>query len=256
MNTPPPDLVPILKLPRLDDRPGPARPLSAEAQRALVLATVARHTERRRAPTWTLAAAAASLLLVSAGVSAALLVRSRSTGKQGAVVDPLTAVPDVVAAWPEPAAPTEATAPAEIPEPEPLPRPKPAPSSSSDRLEQANRLRARGAWKLAAAAYERALAGAPRSAAGYAAMVAAGDLYTTKLGKPAKGVKLFRRALAAQPGGALAEEARWGLAEAYRRQGQRTAEARALRALLQHHPDSVRTAEARQRLEAGRARAR
>jgi TolA-binding protein len=66
---------------------------------------------------------------------------------------------------------------------------------------------------------------------------------------PARAARLFRRALALEPSGPLAEEALWGIAEAHRRLRHRTAEQAALREFLERHPNGASAPQARQRLE-------
>jgi len=169
---------------------------------------------------------------------------------------------------PPPAEPTVAEPPVEISVPpvsEPPPRrPKPgkpgaghahaprpaAPTiaiAPEDLLASANAARASHHWRTADALYARVVAGPHADLAVQAALVASASIHLEHLGDPAGAIRRFRAALAAGPGDALAEDARWGLAESTRATGDRAAEAAALDDFLAHHAGSPRAARARAR---------
>lgn len=241
-------------LPKLDAHPGPALWLSPQATEALAQATLKAHAAKqgaRRARVWQLAAGFTLFFGLSAGVSAALLLRS-PTKPEGARLSapqfhpapqPFETPPITENLTPEELVqePARHTAPS---------KPKLRVHSAADVLAMANHLRSQGQWQQAAQAYGKAIALHPRSSEGYAALIAAAALYREKLKDPKRSLALYRRALASKPNGPLAQEARWGIAQAHRQLGQRQAEAEALRTFLQHHPDSVWAAQAQQRLRA------
>lgn len=227
-------------LPELDDGAGPAPRISAHATKALVASTLRAHEARRKASgfrLWQMAAGLVLFLGVS-GVSAALLLRPSAA--------PPASPPRFVSSHvtvPEEPPPPET--PASGPE-EPV-RERRA-STTADLLARANHLRSQGHWKLAARTYGKAIAAGPRAPEAYAALVASGALYLDKLGDARRATALFRQALARQPRGPLTEEARWGLAQAYRKLRNKGAEATALRMFLANHPQSVFAPQAEARL--------
>jgi TolA-binding protein len=75
-----------------------------------------------------------------------------------------------------------------------------------------------------------------------------GQLLLDQLGAPGRALTMFERYLAADPSGALAEEARLGRAQALRQLGRLHEERSAWRELLRQHPGSVHAAAARTRL--------
>ena len=189
-------------------------------------------------------------------------------------VAPVVAPPAVV----EPPAPTVTEppveisapvvpAPAAVEEPAPAPRPPPHPPAGKPRghahaprptpaagvavqedlLASANAARAAHRWRQADALYTRVVSGGATELAVQAALVASASLHLEHLGDPAGVVRRFRAALAAGPRDALAEDARWGLAEATRATGDPDAEAAALEDFLAHHAGSPRAARARAR---------
>jgi hypothetical protein len=128
------------------------------------------------------------------------------------------------------------------------PRTAPKPSNdASDLLLEANRLRARGRWSEAAATYQRVIDLAPDSADAYPADVALGNL-DLQQNRPLAALARFEHALASHPGGALAEEARWGKARALRAAGRLAEERAALQTFKTLHPDSPLVPAANQRL--------
>ncbi|HEX2676611.1 MAG TPA: hypothetical protein VHM19_08220 [Polyangiales bacterium] len=154
------------------------------------------------------------------------------------------------------AAPVVTPAPVVAPSPSPAQHraaPSPAPTqgdSAAELLARANALRAQQAWRGAEQLYLRVLSSRADTQERYAAAVAAASLAVSHTGAPRRGLTLYRRALEIAPSGDLAEEARWGLAEAYRALGDHRAEAAALRDFMQRYPRSVSSARARDRLTA------
>jgi tetratricopeptide (TPR) repeat protein len=126
------------------------------------------------------------------------------------------------------------------------PRP-PETRETADLLGEANAKRAAKQWRESDALYTRVVRRAPKSLAAQTALVASASLRLEHLGDPRGAATRFRRALAIAPSGALAEEARWGLAEAARALHDDTAEARALDDFLAHHAASPLAPRARAR---------
>ncbi|MCP3142579.1 tetratricopeptide repeat protein [Pyxidicoccus xibeiensis] len=121
-------------------------------------------------------------------------------------------------------------------------------AAPEDLLRMANELRAGGRWKEAEALYLRVIRAEPSSLASYVARVASGSLRLEHLGNPRGALRHFQDALRLQPQGVLGQEARHGIAEAYRALGDTVAEARALETFLASHPDSPLGKTARARL--------
>jgi tetratricopeptide (TPR) repeat protein len=107
-----------------------------------------------------------------------------------------------------------------------------------DLLQKANRLRSTGDFAEAAATYSQVYERDPRSLSAYVAEVAAGSIELEHLEHPQKARKLFERALRTYPDGALDLEARQGLALSLHDLGDPSAEASALRSLVERHPKS------------------
>ena len=256
----------------LDDGPGPARTLAAVQAAALVGAALAGAgfgatpsaaplRPRLGARFWVSAG-----VLTAAGIVAAIWY-TRHTRERTApppVMQPVaTPVP---AAQPathdaepdfeiEPA-PAPAPAPAPVPHaarplPHATPAPAPAPAAAEtaeELLARANALRGQRKWQDADALYDRVAEKFPGTLSAHVADVASGELALEHLGAPARARQRFEAALAAKPGGPLAEEARYGIAEAYRALGDAVHEAAALRAFLAAHPGSERRAQVEARL--------
>lgn len=134
------------------------------------------------------------------------------------------------------------------PEPTHPHKPRPAETrAADDLLGEANAKRAAKQWRESDALYTRVVRRAPNSLAAQTALVASASLRLEHLGDPHGAATRFRRALAIAPNGALAEEARWGIAEAARALHDDAAEARALDDFLAHHAASPLAARARAR---------
>lgn len=157
----------------------------------------------------------------------------------------------------EPGAPAEPaeTEPAQAepsvtaPEP-PAVAPAPGGAAPADLLKRANLLRGARKWRAAEQAYLQVTARFPHTDSAYVAAIAAAQIQSEHLADPANARRLFQRALADMPDGALDEEARLGLAEACGKLGRRAEERRALEALLRLHPHSPFEQRARARLGA------
>jgi hypothetical protein len=113
-------------------------------------------------------------------------------------------------------------------------------------LARANELRAQKKWREAEAAYRRVLELAPGSPEAQTARIAAADLRLHQMHDPAGAEGLFGKAQ--QQGGALGEEAAWGLTETRRARGDKPGEARALEQFLAAYPQSALAPRARARL--------
>ncbi len=261
-------------LPNLDDEPGPARRLSSARTARMVddilAAALAPTIEAappapaRRAPRRLVPLMAAALVAAALVGAAAAVVTTRL------LAAPTAAPPAAVAPIDEPApAPIGEPAPAPIDEPAPIDQPVPAPidepapprprppaldralsddAPAADVMALANQRRKERAWREADALYRRVAARFVGTDAAIVAMVASATLHLEHLGDPRGALTGYQRALAARPGGALAEEARWGIAEARRALGDPAAEAAALRAFLAAHPDAALAPAARRRL--------
>lgn len=257
-------------LPNLDDEPGPARRLSSARTARMVddilaaaLAPVVEATPpapARRAPRRLVPLMAAALVAAALVGAAAAVVTTRLLAAPTAAPTPAVAPIDEPAPAPvgEPApAPIDEPVPAPIDEPAP-PRPRPPAldralsddAPADDVMALANQRRKERAWREADALYRRVAARFVGTDAAIVAMVASATLHLEHLGDPRGALTGYQRALAARPGGALAEEARWGIAEARRALGDPAAEAAALRAFLAAHPDAALAPAARRRLGA------
>jgi hypothetical protein len=147
--------------------------------------------------------------------------------------------------------------PAPVPAPTLVPRPEPAPAPivvvpedlpPADLLAFANERRTRRAWREADEFYRATISRFPGTDAAVVAGVASASLHLQHLGDAAGALAAFQRTLGARPSGPVAEEARWGMAEAHRALGDAAAEALALRDFLRHHPASALAPSAERRL--------
>lgn len=114
-------------------------------------------------------------------------------------------------------------------------------------LAEARRERQAGRFDAAARAYTELVDSHPRSTEALTALVSLGDLQLDRLGKPGAAARTYGRYLA-RGGGPLAQEARYGRVRAYRATGDRTLEARAIEAYIEHHPTSARVGGLKARL--------
>jgi hypothetical protein len=261
----------LTQLLALDAAPGPALVLSAADADALVENALAGagfgppgggsgHGAGHAVRGGGIKLAIGALALVAAVVIAILALR-RSHGTHAAVppIDAAIDAPaDVAGGSAAPAdhagsadeaAPDTDEADIEL-DPEPAHPHKPRPvetRAADDLLGEANAKRASKQWRESDALYTRVVRRAPRSLAAQTALVASASLRLEHLGDPHGAATRFRRALAIAPAGALAEEARWGLAEAARALHDDAAEARALDDFLAHHAGSPLAARARAR---------
>ncbi len=132
-------------------------------------------------------------------------------------------------------------------------RPKPAPPaapSAEQLLNAASRLRGAQQWAAAATAYEALVKAHPGHRATYVARISAAGLYLDHLNAPGSAARVYRAALAQRRTGPLHAAARWGLARAYRAQGDQARELKVLRTLLRTHPEALQAGQARRRLQA------
>ena len=272
-------------LPPLDDHAGPARRVPQAKAAAMVASIVDAAMKEVPAADGAPASRPAASPRRLAPILAAALVAAAVVGAAAAVVTtrylsparPQEAAPpspprDVPAPAPPPAEPREVVI--DVPviiEDRPAPRPKkdkdrdrPAPerdrpepsekidlppdAPAEDILALANQRRKERAWKAADELYRRVIKQYPRSDAAVVAEVASATIHLEHLGDAAGALASYRRALAARPAGALGEEARWGIAEAFRGVGDLKGEAFALRVFLDTHPRSAMAPAARKRL--------
>jgi hypothetical protein len=118
----------------------------------------------------------------------------------------------------------------------------------ADLLALANERRTRRDWSGADAYYAAVVSRFRGADAAVVAEVASAALHLQHLGDPAGALRGYQRALGARPSGPVAEEARWGVAEARRSLGETDAEIQALRDFVDHHPDSALAPAASRRL--------
>lgn len=164
------------------------------------------------------------------------------------VVSEAPAVPDAGAVAVADAGPTQSP-PAPGPKVRHTPPDPPAALSPSERLVAAGKARASGKFADARDLYLGLVAKFPQSPEALVARVAVGNLLLHQLAKPRDAEKHFSAYLRAAPGGALAEEARVGLAQSYAMLGRATDEKKAWEQLLLHHPASVHAARASARIK-------
>lgn len=236
-------------LPRLDDGPGPARRISSTRAAELVRAAMAAEPTTTAAPVRRsprrVALLAAALLAIGGVASAGIYT--------------FVIAPQADAPAPAPVGPKrQIVAPAPAPEPEPefeilddeVPAPAPRRAETpQDLLRLANARRKAERYADADELYQRVVRKHAGTDEAYVAMVASAQLRLDQLGKPASALRLYRRALRIRPSGALAEEARYGVAEAHRALGDEDAEADALAEFLERHPSSPLRERAKARYE-------
>jgi len=128
-------------------------------------------------------------------------------------------------------------------------RPATPPPSAADWLGEANAKRAAKQWREADALYAKVVERAPKGLAAQSALISSATIRLEHLGDPKGAAQRFRRVLAMAPGGALAEDARWGLVEVARALADRAAERAALDDFLAHHAGSPLAAQAAKRRE-------
>lgn len=105
-----------------------------------------------------------------------------------------------------------------------------------------------GRWKAAAESYRSIIKHYPKSGEARTSLVALGQLELEKLGRPGEAVKLFTRYLAGGGRGALAPEAVWGRARAFRALGRKGAERVDLQRFVAQFPRAIQVPKAKQRL--------
>lgn len=126
----------------------------------------------------------------------------------------------------------------------------PTSTTPEDLMKQANEQRRTRKWQAAEALYQRVVREHPGTSAAYVAAIAAASIRLDHLGDARGALRLYQGALASGVNRALAEEARWGLAEAHRALGDDAREARALQDFVARHPGSPLIPQARARLGA------
>src|SRR5262249_34853887 len=124
--------------------------------------------------------------------------------------------------------------------PDEPPAPTPPAAAPEDLLAEANAARAEHRWRDADALYAQVASGPGANRRGKTGRVGAATTRREHMGDRAGAARRFRAALAAGPRDALAEDARWGLAESARALGDTAAELQALDDFLAHHGSSPR----------------
>lgn len=248
---------------QLDGKAGPALPLSDEALHRLVDDAVGRvYGAQGKAPVSASKAGQAGGLRLFAGVGVAACVTIGALfavggSTQTAPVHPSMSVPtSEVNDGPSPPVTSVASglptvdvqALPEAPNtPDRAPRAiASSPQAARDLLREANRLRAERRWNDAAALYRR-VADA-RTDESTTAMLALASLRLEHQNDAREARRLYRAVVDAEPGGPLAEEARWGVAMACRALGDDREESIALRTFLAHHASSLSAPKAQKRL--------
>ncbi|OFX20243.1 MAG: hypothetical protein A2V77_16710 [Anaeromyxobacter sp. RBG_16_69_14] len=262
-------------LPRLDGLPGPARALTSARSAAMVRSIVDAALADPDAPARAEAPArmgwrralrfAAAILFCFSGAVAPALVRhvKHTVAPRSPVAPPRQPEPrrerkhDLA---PPAVEPPRTVAP--VPRPMPpapivsVPRPNVSPAVEEldvekappeDLLALANERRRVRDWGGADRLYRATSRRFPDSDAAVVAGVASATLHLEQLRDAAGALRDYRQALATRPTGPLAEEARWGIAEAERALGDSAAEALALRDFLAKHPGSALAPAARRR---------
>ena len=124
------------------------------------------------------------------------------------------------------------------------------PRAPADLLQAANEQRRARQWSRADALYRRVVREHRGTRAAYVARIASASIQLEHMGNPARALRLYRSTLRQDPRGPLAEEARFGVAEALRALGNTAGERRALETFLSRHSDSPLAARVRARLAA------
>ncbi|MFT3923900.1 MAG: tetratricopeptide repeat protein [Myxococcales bacterium] len=258
---------------RLDTQAGPAQRISKDRARELVLAAMAsaatassvpesgavessrpKTSGRSQGRTRMAMAAAALLAAFVSGASASLWMWGRERPRVDPVAptaEPVSRVRKAPVPNQPPPEPAQAEPvddePSDVPEkPTRTRRPEAMPE---DLLERANSLRAEGAFPAARDAYSQVVRRYPSSLSAYAAQVAAGSLELEHLGQPEQARRLFERALASRPSGALSLEIYQGLAASYAALGRPQDERRILTRLVESYPRAHAATRARARLQ-------
>lgn len=267
-------------LPPLDDHAGPARRIPQAKASAMVsaivdaalkdapkvdsTAPVTKHAPRRLAPILAVALVAAAVVGAAAAVVTTRYFTPARVREEAPPPPPHNVPAPVVDQDKEPKEVVieDGTVINDPPAPKPRKdrdKDKPAPeprekidlppdAPAEDILALANQRRKEREWRDADALYRRVIKQYPRSDASVVAEVASATIHLEHLGDPAGALAGYRRALAARPAGALGEEARWGIAEAFRGVGDAKGEAFALRVFLDSHPTSAMASAAKKRL--------
>jgi len=118
--------------------------------------------------------------------------------------------------------------------------------SISQLLEEVRTLRARKDWLGAVQTYQNLIRMHPSSPEAHTCLVPMGQLQLYYLKQPKAALQAFRQYLTVAPRGSLAEEAAWGEVLALRQMNQIEEEGKACRRFLDHFPQSLYAAKARQ----------
>jgi tetratricopeptide (TPR) repeat protein len=249
----------------LDDGAGPAHRISRAQTGLLVGAIVARAQQpRRRSVKWLRLVLPLAAVLAVAGAAAAAswtghvdrVERNRASRSVNLPTTFPTPRRHPEATVPQPTLPlspepnTTSLEPS-VPAVEGLAhRPHREVRTREDLIRMASRLREQRLWRQAERTYQQVLDTFPGTEQAYAATMSAASLRLEHLGEARGALRMFEAMIRQRPHGALAEEARYGIAEAYRTLGDARAEARALRAFLVAHPDAAMRPRVEARLRA------
>jgi tetratricopeptide (TPR) repeat protein len=233
---------------RLDDEAGPAAYLHGAAHEQLVQNVLERAygaapAAPRRGASRSMAAAVLLACIGGGSASAAVLWYVRSQH-----AEPAPVVTQVSKPAPRASAPVLVPPPA-APALEPAREQRAAPvRAAEDWFREGNRLRGAKRWKQADDAYSQAAHAASGNSA-YVAYVASAGVRLEHLHDARGALARYRAALQATAHGALDEEIRLGIADAYRALGDAVHEREALETFLREHPSSPLAEQARARLK-------
>jgi hypothetical protein len=250
-------------LPALDDRPGPAAPLSEAGASTMVdralegaFGAVPTPASPARKLTRPRALGATAAVVTAVAVAALVWTQRHRAAPIAPPPVPETRTDEGQSTPPRSDPPTPHPRLPDLPEQLPTAeRPGTAranhapPADVADLLAHANDLRAARRWRDAAQAYERIPSARPASPEAYAAEVAAADLHLEQLRDPAGALRLYRAARSGQAGsGRLGEQVLWGIARSTKALGDSHAEEAALLDYVAKYPTGLFAADARGRL--------
>jgi tetratricopeptide (TPR) repeat protein len=239
----------------LDGAPGPARAISEPEARAIVTSVIETADRGRKKSRSNLVPIAAALTIaLGASLAVASFYAARRLEPPAVIAPKPQSTPETaLEREPDPEPALEEDLEPEIdaesePQTEPVFAPPKDRKTAEDLLERANRFRAERKPRVAEKIYLKVLRRFPQSDAAYVAAIATASIRLEELGNPQGALRLYRRAIALRPSGALDAEARFGLAEALRTIAD-PAEKEALRDFLSRHPSSPYATKAKKRLE-------
>lgn len=206
-------------------------------------------TSRRRVPlplTW---AAAASACLVATGFASARIIDRMNDLEPVELAPAAKAIPPLASPPAVPRRPNMALAvpPAPVPRPMTMPEEDARPVLAAELFDTANRARDKRLTAQAERLYQRLQTRFPRSSEAQLSLVSLGRL-RLDAGRPLQALAAFDAYLARAAAGPMQHEALAGRALALEKLARPEDEARAWRALLESHPESLFQARAKARL--------